>query len=62
MICAICTTETETKPEDLDGKTIQVCNRCRSEHPRDGGYSFSESSPSPIAQRDCKKADQGGWS
>ncbi len=43
--CAICTSTTSPlKTETLDGKTILTCQDCRELHPRDGNYSFGESS------------------
>lgn len=42
--CALCTEITATKPTDLndDGVMFEVCARCNGEHPRAGGYGFSD--------------------
>lgn len=42
MICAICTSEVGVRLREFDGKATLICERCENEHPRDGGYSFTE--------------------
>ena len=42
-LCAICTHESpEMSQEYIDGKLVNVCHRCNTEHPRQGGYTFEE--------------------
>ncbi len=47
--CALCVDGTEgLEPTEIDNKVVLTCKRCREEHPRDGGYSFSEGARSSI--------------
>lgn len=38
--CAICTEERPGAMRVLDGRRVFVCERCDTEHPRSGRYSF----------------------
>lgn len=59
-LCAICGEYGKGKEEELDGKLIHVCNRCNSEHPRIGGYSFESA---PVTGKVSEGARRAlGWS
>jgi hypothetical protein len=58
-LCGICAEEGRGEIQNLDGKRVFVCDRCETEHPRVGHYTFDEAqgkaSPAPFARHGPKR-------
>jgi hypothetical protein len=54
-LCAICTNESPGQLRPLDGRDVFVCNRCESEHPREGGYDAGQ-----VGRADADRLTNGG--
>jgi hypothetical protein len=42
-LCALCARRPAVTFTPIDGENYAVCAKCDTEHPRDGGYNFEES-------------------
>lgn len=54
-LCAICANDRDGDVREVDGRRVFVCDRCEHEHPRSGGYLFSD-----IGRDRCHRKAGGG--
>ncbi len=57
--CALCTSERgpfARRPFGISRALVNVCHRCDEEHPREGGYSFSDRPRASLVQSGPKRS------